>query len=109
MLYLIFAMAANAPTGQQQPSGSFGAAPLVVMILIFIIFYFLLIRPQQKQQRKLQEMRAGLKKGDKVITTGGIYGVIVGISDDIVSLQIADKVKIDIAKNAIAIKREEGT
>ncbi|MEW6380309.1 MAG: preprotein translocase subunit YajC [bacterium] len=108
MLNGVLAMAANAPAGQQ-PSAGFGGAPVVVMILIFIIFYFLLIRPQQKQQKKLQDMRANLKKGDKVITIGGIYGVILGITDDVVSLQIADKVKIDVTKSSIATKREEGT
>ncbi|MEW5802774.1 MAG: preprotein translocase subunit YajC [bacterium] len=102
----LLAMAANTTQGQPQ-GGGFGAS-LIVLILIFVIFYFLLIRPQQKQQKKMMDMRASLKKGDKVITTGGIYGVILAITDEIVSLQIADKVKIDIAKSSIAGKREEG-
>jgi len=106
MLSMVLALAASPTTGQPQ-GGGFGAS-LVVLVLIFIIFYFLLIRPQQKQQKQLMDMRSSLKKGDKVITTGGIYGVILGITDDIVSLQIADKVKIDIAKSSIAAKREEG-
>lgn len=105
MLSMVLALAAN-PTGGQPQGGGFGAS-LIVLVLIFIIFYFLLIRPQQKQQKQLMDMRASLKKGDKVITTGGIYGVILGITDEVISLQIADKVKIDISKGSIATRREE--
>jgi len=105
MLSMVLAMAAS-PTGGQPQGGGFGAS-LIVLVLIFIIFYFLLIRPQQKQQKQLLDMRASLKKGDKVITTGGIYGVILGITDDVISLQIADKVKIDISKGSVATRREE--
>jgi preprotein translocase subunit YajC len=106
MLSMVLALAAN-PTGGQPQGGGFGAS-LIVLVLIFIIFYFLLIRPQQKQQKQLIDMRSSLKKGDKIVTTGGIYGVILGITGDVVSLQIADKVKIDIAKGSIATRREEG-
>ena len=101
---VILAMAGN-PTGQQTGGGGI-VSSLFVLIAIFVIFYILLIRPQQKQQKKLQEMRASLKKGDKVITSGGIYGTVLGITDETVSLQVADKVKIDIAKSSIAGKRE---
>ena len=103
MFNAILAMASN-PSGQQQGGGF--APSLMVLIAIFIIFYFLLIRPQQKQQKKLQEMRGGLKKGDKVITSGGIYGTVLGVTNEIVNLQIADKVKVEVAKNSVAGKRE---
>ncbi len=103
MFNVILAMANN-PSGQQQGGGF--APSLMVLIAIFIIFYFLLIRPQQKQQKKLQEMRTALKKGDKVLTSGGIYGTVQNVTDDIVSLQIADKVKVEVAKNSVAGKRE---
>lgn len=99
MLSYLVAMAGN-PAGQQQGGGIFGS--LIVLVIIFSIFYFLLIRPQQKQQKQLVDMRSNLKKGDKVITSGGIYGTVLNITDDIVSLQIAEKVKIEIAKSAIA-------
>lgn len=109
MLSTGLAMAASTTAAQPQGGGSFGViGQLVVLGLIFVIFYFLLIRPQQKQQKKLLDMRASLKKGDRIITTGGIYGVIISITDEIVSLQIADKVKIDVAKSSIAARREEG-
>ncbi len=70
-------------------------------VLIFGIFYFLLIRPQQIQRRKTQEMLANLKTGDRVVTSGGIYGTIVAFRDNIVQLQVASQVKIDVARSAI--------
>ena len=87
---MILAMAGNA-AGQQ--GGGF-ASSLIVLVAIFVIFYFLLIRPQQKQQKQLQDMRASLQKGDKIITSGGIYGTVSSITDSEVTLEVADKVKI---------------
>jgi preprotein translocase subunit YajC len=66
------------------------------------IFYVLLIMPQQKRQKKLQQMLAELKVGDKVITTGGIYGTVVGLEDSAVQLRIADQVRIKVSRVAIA-------
>ena len=78
-------------------------------VLIFGIFYLLLIRPQQMQRRKLQEMLASLKTGDKVVTSGGIYGTIVGFRDKVVQLQVANQVKIDVARSAITgLQADEG-
>ena len=79
----------------------------VPLILIFVVFYFLLIRPQQKKQKELREMIEGLKKGDKVITTGGIYGEVENIKADVIILKIADKVRIEILKHAIQSKRSK--
>lgn len=71
-------------------------------ILIFGIFYFLVILPQQRQRRKTQDMLANLKTGDRVITSGGIYGTIVGFRDlNVVHLQVANQVKLEVAKSAI--------
>jgi preprotein translocase subunit YajC len=71
-------------------------------ILIFGIFYFLLILPQQRQRKKVQEMLASLKTGDRVITSGGVYGTIVGFRDaTVVQLQVAQQVKLDVARSAI--------
>ncbi len=75
---------------------------LILVALMFAIFYFLLIAPARKKQKRLQEMINNLKNGDRVVTTGGIYGTVVGISEQIVQLRIAEKVKIDISKSAIA-------
>jgi len=80
-----------------------GLVQLLPFVLIFGIFYFLLILPQQRQRRKVQDMLANLKTGDRVITNGGIYGTIVGFRDsNVVQLQVASQLKIDVARSAIA-------
>lgn len=76
-------------------------AGFLPIILVFVIFYFLLIRPQQTQQKKRREMLASLKKGDRVVSIGGIYGMIKEIKDDTVVLRIADNVNIKIARAGI--------
>jgi preprotein translocase subunit YajC len=76
---------------------------LLPFVLIFGIFYFLLILPQQRQRKKVQEMLASLKTGDRVVTNGGIYGTIVGFrSTEVVQLQVANQVKLDVARSAIS-------
>jgi preprotein translocase subunit YajC len=72
------------------------------LIAMFAIFYFLLIRPQQKKQRDLRQMLQNLKRGDRVITSGGIYGTIVKIRNDIVHVEIADQVRIRVNKSSIS-------
>jgi len=79
------------------------------LIILFGIFYFLLIRPQQTKQKEFQKMLSALEKGDKVITSGGIHGIVAGIKDDVVSVKVADNVKLDISKNCIAsVKKNSG-
>jgi preprotein translocase subunit YajC len=84
---------------QAQPGG---IALFLPLILIMGIFYFLMILPAQRRQKKVNEMLAALKNGDKVITNGGIYGTIVGLEGDTVQLRIAEQVKMKVARNAIA-------
>ncbi len=74
---------------------------LLPILLIFVVFYVLLIVPQQRQRRKTQQMLASLKTGDRVVTSGGIYGTIVGFRDGVVQLQIANQVRIDVSRSAI--------
>ncbi len=74
---------------------------LLPILLMIGIFYFLIIRPQQKQQKELRRMRDSLRKDDRVVTTGGIHGVVAAVKGEIVSLRIADNVKIDIDRSAI--------
>ncbi|MCR2042523.1 preprotein translocase subunit YajC [Anaerosalibacter massiliensis] len=75
---------------------------LIVPIAFLAIFYFLAIRPQQKREKKVQEMREALRVGDKIITIGGIYGKVVKVKEDIVTIEVgSDKVKFDISKWAI--------
>jgi preprotein translocase subunit YajC len=75
---------------------------LLPLLLMFGIMYFLVIMPQQRQRKKMQEMLAAIKNGDKVITTSGIYGTVNGIDGDTFILKIADNVKIRIARAAVA-------
>jgi preprotein translocase subunit YajC len=75
---------------------------LLPFLLIFVVFYVLLIVPQQRQRRKTQEMLSNLKSGDKVVTSGGIYGTIVEFRDSVVQLQIAPQVRVEISRSAIA-------
>ncbi len=82
--------------------------PLLPIVAIFLIFYFIVFRPQRRRQQALQEMLKDLKNGDKVITSGGIHGIIAGMKNDTVHLRIADQVKVEISRNAIVAKQEEG-
>lgn len=88
---------------QQQPAQGGGSSlSFWLMIIAFIaIFYFFLIRPQKKQQKKEAEFRAGLKKGDKVVTTGGIHGKVVEVKDRVIVIDIADHVYTTVEKNFI--------
>jgi len=83
--------------GQQNPL--FGLLPFV---LIFGVFYLLVFAPMRKRQKKHQSMLDALKAGDRVVTSGGIYGTVVGVAGDTVQLRIADQVKVDLAKSAVS-------
>jgi preprotein translocase subunit YajC len=74
---------------------------IIMMGVLFAIFYFLMIRPQQKKQKDIKNMIANLAHGDLVMTSGGIQGKVAGLTDTIVTLEIADKVKIKVARNFI--------
>jgi preprotein translocase subunit YajC len=86
-------------------------SPVFVQPLIFLaiglIFYFIVFLPNKKRQRALQETLDNLKNGDKVKTSGGIYGVVAGIKEDRLLLKVADQVKIEISKNAIVERLTE--
>ncbi len=79
-----------------------GIAGFLPIIILFVIFYFLLIRPQQKKAKEHREMISNLKKGARIITSGGIYGTIISLDDTIVGLEIAEKVKIKITRGNVA-------
>jgi len=81
---------------------------LVPLILMFAIFYFLLIRPQQKKQKQHRQVLSSLKKGDRVITSGGLYGRITGLTDTVVTLEISEKVRVKVGRANIAglVQRE---
>ena len=79
-----------------------GIASFIPLILIFVVFYFLLIRPQQKQAKQHQLFLDNLKNGNKVVTKGGIHGTITGMTDTVITLEIADNVRIKVSRAAIA-------
>ena len=81
---------------------------LLLFAPLFLIWYFLVILPQQRNRRKNQQMLSNLKTGDRVMTSGGIYGLITGFRGDIVQVQIANQVKVDIARSAITGVQGEG-
>jgi preprotein translocase subunit YajC len=97
MASIAFAQQGGVPAGIGSLLG-----PLVPILLLFLIFYVLLIRPQQKKVRELQAMLQGLKRDDVVLTSGGLLGKIIGLTDQYVTLEIAEKVRVKVARNAIA-------
>ncbi|MBM3420734.1 MAG: preprotein translocase subunit YajC [Bacteroidetes bacterium] len=84
-----------------QQEGSNPMMSFVFLILIFVIFYFFMIRPQVRKQKELTTYRNSLQKGDKVITTGGIYGRILDVKDNIVTVDVGGDVKLRVDKSAI--------
>ena len=94
----ILAQAAKAESGTGNPLGR----PIVMMVLMFVIFWVVLISPQQKQRKELAAKQAGLKKGDKVVTIGGIHATVNAVSENTVSLKVAENTFIKYDKTAIA-------
>jgi preprotein translocase subunit YajC len=90
------------PTGEGGEGGGSPLSGLWMIALIFVIFYFLLIRPQQKKQKQHQKMLEAIKKGDKVVTSGGMYGTVIGVKDNVVVIKIAENVKVEFAKGSIS-------
>ena len=98
MISTAFAMGANG--GQAGQAG--GLAGFLPIIILFAIFYFLLIRPQQKKAKEHRDMISNLKKGHRIVTSGGIYGTILSIDDTTIGLEIAENVKIKISRGNVA-------
>lgn len=73
----------------------------IMMIMIFVVFYFFMIRPQMKRQKELKSFRESLKKGDRIVTTGGIYGKINNISENIITVDVGNNVLIKVDKSAV--------
>jgi preprotein translocase subunit YajC len=90
----LFAMGAT-------PDGGASWLQFIPFVLVLAIFYFIILLPMQRKQKKVQQFQQALKVGDLVITTGGIYGQITKLSDETLQLQIADKVRISIARAAV--------
>ncbi len=86
---------------QGQPGGMGAYSGLIMMLLIFVVFYFFMIRPQSKRQKEIKKQREEMKQGDKVITSGGIYGKVRDIKERTVTIEIADNVRITVDKNSV--------
>jgi len=86
---------------QQQAQAPSGIISFLPLIFILGIFYLIVFLPARRRQKKLQDMVDNLKVGDKVVTSGGIYGTIVGFKDDRLQLRIAENVKVELSRNAI--------
>jgi len=94
----------GAGAGGQGPGGLLSLLPFVMIV---VIFYFLLIRPQQKKQKEQKALVDALKKGDKVVTSSGIWGTVTNLGKDVITLQIADNTKIKIQRDNIARVRAD--
>jgi preprotein translocase subunit YajC len=101
---IAYAMGPSPQGGSGQGAGGlFGS--LIPLALIFVIFYFLLIRPQQKRAKEHKQMIENLKKGDKIITSGGAYGVIEAVGTNTVTVKVAENVKVKFGKSYVAALR----
>jgi preprotein translocase subunit YajC len=103
MNFLAYAMGGGGATGggAGQTGGIMGN-PIWMLVIMFAIFYFLLIRPQQKKAKQHKELLAALKKGDRVVSSGGLHGVITGLTDDVVTMEIAPKVRVKVSRGSIS-------
>jgi preprotein translocase subunit YajC len=93
------------PQGTGSPLGGFGAWPM--LLLIFAIFYFVMIRPEGKKRREREAMLQRVKKGDKVMTSSGMYASVAAVQDEVITLQIADGVRVRFSRQAIQSVVEE--
>lgn len=98
MTSLAYAMGQGGAAG----AGAGGFSSFVPLILMFVIFYFLLIRPQQKKAKEHREMLGGLKKGDRIVTSGGLHGRITGLDDVTLTVEIADKVRVKVSRGSVS-------
>jgi preprotein translocase subunit YajC len=93
-----------APPPGGNGSGGGGMLSTIIMFgAIFVIFYFMIIRPQQKRAKEREKLLSNLEKGDKVITSGGLHGVVAGLEDKTVLLEVGDKVKMTFERSAISV------
>jgi len=107
MFNLAYAMGTGGAGGA---GGGGGLGAFLPLIIIFAIFYFLLIRPQQRKAKQHKQLLTELRKGDKVVSSGGLHGVITGLSDDVLTVEISPKVRVKMSRGSISgvIRRAEG-
>jgi len=88
--------------GAAAGQGAGGFTSLIPIILMFVIFYFLLIRPQQKKAKEHREMISRVKKGDRIVTSGGLHGRVTAVTDSTLTVEIADRVRVKVARGNIS-------
>lgn len=88
-------------------SGASGYSGILMMVLIFVVFYFFMIRPQSKRQKEIKKQREAMQPGDRVVTSGGIYGKVKEIKDTTVIIEIAENVRIKVDKNSVFATAED--
>ncbi len=91
-----------------EPSGGGGIGIFLPLIAFFLIMYALMIRPQQKQQKEHKKMLAEVKRGDQIVTSGGIHGRVTGVTDDILTVEIAERVRVKLNKSAVSSRSGSG-
>ncbi len=96
----LLALLAQAPTGSPPPGG--GSSTFIMMALMFVMMYFLLIRPQRQRQKEQEKLIASIKVGDHVVLAGGEHGIITSVKERTVMVKVADNVKIEYERSAIA-------
>jgi len=89
--------------------GAGGFSAFVPLILMFVIFYFLLIRPQQKKTKEHRAMVSNLKKGDRIVTSGGLHGRVTGVTDQTLTVEIADKVRVKVSRGNVSALTQSTT
>ena len=106
----MFDLAYAMGTGGSGGGGQGGLGAFLPLIIIFAIFYFLLIRPQQKKAKLHKQVLATLKKGDRVVSSGGLHGIITGLADEVVTMEISPKVRVKVSRGSIAgvLRKAEG-
>ena len=107
MDFLAYAMGGGAGQGGGGAQGA-GFGAFIPLLLMFAIFYFLLIRPQQKKAKEHRDMLSTLKKGDRVISSGGLHGVVTGLTDDVVTMEVAPKVRVKVSRGSISAILSKG-
>ena len=100
MMNVAYALGTSPAGGGQAGGGQYMS--IIMLVAVVAIFYFLMIRPQQKRAKDHKNFLESLKKGDKIITSGGLYGTITGITDDAVTIEIAEKVRVKVEKSTVA-------
>ncbi len=98
--------AATTASGSSQPDNTFS---LVMIVAIFVLFYFMLIRPQNKRAKDHRQLIDGLKKGDEVVTSGGLIGRVVNLDEQLIKISLAEGVEVNLQRSAVSSVLPKGT